>query len=266
MTKLSAAVIDGVRAAMRLHLLLPLYACLLLLGLLQTWPLWSAGSRALRNPLLGELAGGNFDTLVDLLLDNPAGLATAGTWAGVLLPLTLLGGLVYAFFAGGVLSAYTGTRSFWAGCRRFWWSFLALGGLLFVWLIQIVVLAAITAFAAGGPAALVVALVALGTLNVVGEYARALGVINDRRNPFVLLGSAARFCVRHIGGVLALTLLAALLYGLLVGIYTLLVRLLGASLLSIVVQQVLVFGTLWIKALRLALAARYIASTRRTEL
>jgi hypothetical protein len=259
---LRIAIIDGFRAALRLRLLLPWYGCLLLIGLLQTSPLWSAGGRALYNPMLADLAGGGGDLLVDLFLDNPSGRAAAGTWALALLPLTLLSGVVYTYFAGGVLGEYTGKHTFWAGCRRNWWSFLGLGALIFAAAAMVVAVALLSALALGGTAGLVVALLGLALLNVVGEYARAIGVVHDRHNPLVLLGQAAVFCVRHFGGVLVLALLAVLLNALLLGVYLLLSPIAGASPLLIMAQQLLVFGTLWIKALRLALAARYVMTIR----
>ena len=262
MNNIRIAVNEGLRAALRLQLLLPWYGCLLLLGLLQTWPLWLAGGSALRNPMLGDLAGGGGDMLVDLFLDNPSGRAAAGTWALVQLPLILLSGVAYTFFAGGVLSEYTGKRTFWAGCRRNWWSFLGLGALNVVLAAMLVAVAVLSALALGGTAGLVVALLGLALLSIVGEYARALGVVHDRHNPLVLLGQAGTFCARHLGGVLVLALLAVLLNALLLGTYLLLSPMAGASPLLIVAQQLLVFGTLWIKALRLALAARYVMANR----
>lgn len=253
----------GFRAALLLRVLLPWYVCLLLIGLLQTWPLWTVGGAALRNPLLADLAAGGFDAVIDLFLDNPAALAWARAWALLLVPATLAGGLVYTFFAGGVLSVYTGSRSFWAGCRRFWWPFAALGGLIVVLAVLIAGIAVILALVLGDAAGLVVALVGLALLNVVAEYARAIGVLRDRRNPFVLLGDATMFCVRHLGGVLGLALCAALLYALLVGTFTLVARLLGATPLVVFVQQLWVFGALWIKGLRLAWAAAYVSTSTR---
>ena len=54
--------------------------------------------------------------------------AAAGFWTLVTFVFTLLFGVAYNFFSGGIVSAYLGdsARSFWAACRRTFWSFTVL--------------------------------------------------------------------------------------------------------------------------------------------
>src|SRR5688572_24803917 len=105
MNRFREALSGGLRQARRVWLILPLYMVGLILGLMQTWPLVVAGSRdGLRNPFLADLAAGGSDAVLDLFI----GSATAGTqalvWAMASLLLTLLFGLAYTYFSGGMLS------------------------------------------------------------------------------------------------------------------------------------------------------------------
>ncbi len=130
MKYLRAAVRGGLRQARQFWLILPLYVVGLVLGLVQTWPLLVAGSRGgLHNPFLGELAAGGTDIALDLLIGSPAARTQALAWAGVALLLTLLFGLAYTYCSGGMLNVAAGMLPFWAGCQRFFWSFLGLGAL-----------------------------------------------------------------------------------------------------------------------------------------
>jgi hypothetical protein len=252
------ALLNGSRQALRLRLLLPLYVCSLLLGLAQIWPLgMAAAGGALHNPFLGDLASGSGDTLANLFFGSPAAPAAAGLWVLALLPLTALFGLVYNFFSGGILGVWTETRPFWAGCRRTFWAFTGLGILLIVLAALVLVAAVLLGRFVGIVAGLVGGFVLLQIVNLLGEYARALAVARERRNPFVLLGLAIAFCARRAGGVLLLGLLGLLLQLLVAGLYAVVAGLLGASPLLVVWQQLVLLAALTVKLLRLAWAASY---------
>lgn len=253
-----AAVFNGFRAALRLRPLLPLYVCNVIIGLVQTWPLWTAGNSALRNPFLNDLTTGGTDALVNLFLNNTAAVGPAVGWSFLIVPLTLLSGLAYSFFAGGIISKYAGGRRFWAGCRHFFWSFVGLGLLLIVLAGVIIALAAVIAGFGGGMIALVGALVGIAVINVIGEFARAIAVVHDRRNPLALIGLAGAFCARHFVGVSGIALLGLMLHGSLSALYLPVAGTLRGSPAVIVWQQLCVFGWLWIKGLRLAWAVHYV--------
>lgn len=261
MQTFQVAVRLGFRAALRFGALVPLYAFLLGLGLIQTWPLLSAGGAALRNPWLNDLAAGNSDTIVNLFLNNSGAAARAAGWSFALVPIAMVSALAYAFCAGGMLSSYTATRPFWAGCRRFFWSFAALGALLLIMALVVVAIAVGVAFTTRAIMGLIVAGVGLALLNITGEYARAIGVVRDRRNPLVLLGQAIVFGVRHLGGVLLLALFGIVLYAVLSALLALINPALVTSPLIMFVQQAFIFGTVWLKGLRLAWAAQYVAAS-----
>jgi hypothetical protein len=256
-TALIPALVTGLRRAQRLALLLPLYLAGLLLGLVQTWPLWANGRGTLTNPFLGVLATGGADALVDLFLGRPEAGGQAAQWVLGTLGLALVFGGAYNFFAGGILEAWTGRRRFWAGCWRFFLPFVALGALLLPLALLAGVLAALAGSFLGGAAGGVVAALALLLLNAVGEAARALAVARDRRNPFVLLGRAFAFCARH-PGLLLLALAGALLHAALAALYAALAAGIGNALLLIAAQQLAVLGWLWVKLLRLAWALSYV--------
>lgn len=245
------------------RLILPLYLVGLLLGLLQTWPLLAAGI-ALDNPFLRDMAAGGAAPLVDLWLANPAIAQSAALWILAALLLTLLYGLAYNFFSGGFLAVLAAgdaseeAMPFWDGCRRWFWSFTGLGILLVVFGLLAAVVGVALGSLLGGYGGVVGALVALQLVNVLGEFARALGVARDRRNPFALLGMAVSFVGRHFGGVLALALLGLLLHAGLTGLYAVVARALGGSPALVVWQQVAVAAWLWVKLLRLAWAIGYV--------
>src|SRR6266496_11386 len=194
---------------------LPLYVVGLLLGLLQAWPLLGAAARgALSNPFVGTLADGGIEPAIDLFLSDPGTIsAAAGLWALGAFVFTLLFGAAYNFFSGGIVNAYLGgsARSFWPACRRTFWPFTGLGLLLVVLALLIIVVGAALRGALGQRGGLIVALILLQLANMLGEYARALAVARDRRNPFVLLEQAFRFCARHLAGTLALALFGVLM-------------------------------------------------------
>lgn len=265
MQALRQAFSRGLRDALRHpRLLLPLYVCGLLLGLVQTWPLLAAlAGGALRNPFLGDLARGGGDALADLYLGAPMSAGGAALWALAVLPLTGLFSLTYNFFSGGILSVYAGSLPFWAGCRRNFAPFTALG-LLLVVLLALPVAAASAlsgALGLGGAAGLLVAPPLILLLNSAGEYARAMAIVSGRRNPFALIGMAAGFCLRNFGGVLALMLAGTLLHAALIALYASLAGALAGSPALIVWQQLAVLAWLWVKLLRLAWALGYLRAT-----
>ena len=258
MQTLGSIIAGGVRLASHPRLLLPLYVCSLLLGLLQTWPLGIAVARgALRNPFLDDLAGGGTDALANLFIANPQWFATVGLWSVVLLGLGGVFGLLYNFFAGGILSVYAGARPFWSGCRRYFWTFTGLGVVLMLLALLLVVVLLILRSLLGNGVTLALALVLLQLVNVLGEYARALAVVRDRRNPAALLAAAGAFCLPRIPGVLLLALVGLLLHAGLLAVYRLGAGALGASPLVVAWQQLAVLAFIWIKLLRLAWAVRY---------
>jgi len=249
--------LDGLRRSFQLRLLVPLYLSSLALGLVQTWPLFGNGA-ALRSPFLGRLATGGTDTLPDLFIGSPAAAGSAAAWSGTLLLLAVIYGLLYNFFGGGILSVWAGTRPFWPGCRRTFWTFTALGTLLLALACVLALTLALLGGFAGFRAQLIVLLVLLQVLNVLGEYARAIAAVHDRRNPFALLGASAGFCVRNAPGVLALALLGVLLHVALGASYLAVAGLLGASPLVVLWQQLAALLWVWIKLLRLGWAVSYV--------
>jgi hypothetical protein len=263
MSLIMSAFASGFERASRVWLLAPIYLCSLLLGLLQTWPLALSG--ALDNPFLGQLAAGDTDALVNLFLARPSAGATAGLWTFGLVLLVPIYGLLYNFFAGGILAVYAGTASFWAGCRRMFWTFTGLGLLLVMIAIFVLVITAVIGVAAGPGAGVIVGLVLLQIANLLGEYARAQAVIRDRRNPFVLLGLTLRFCVRHMPGVLLFGLLGLLLHLGLAVLHSQVVAATGASPLAVLWQQLVAFAWLWIKFLRLAWALSLVQAWRAAD-
>ncbi|HEU5099857.1 MAG TPA: hypothetical protein VFU22_12590 [Roseiflexaceae bacterium] len=260
MNHIRRAIVGGLTQARRAWLILPLYLVGLALGLLQAWPLLVAGGNALHNPFLDQLVSGGSDALLDLFIGSPAAAPQALAWAGSSLLLAQLFGLAYTLFSGGMLSVAAGKNSFWSGCRRFFWSFLGLGAVLVLLAALLLVFAGLGGTTLGrANTGLLIGLLLLQLLNVVGEFARAIGVARDRRNPFVLFGAALAFCLRHPGGVLALGLLGALLHIAVIVLYLGLAQLpLGVG--ALLAQQLIVLLWLWIKLLRLTWALSYVSS------
>lgn len=258
MHTLRAALIGGLKHARHFQLALPIYLVGLALGLIQTWPLLVGSAQGRFDRLnLNDLLT-NSDTLLGLVATQD-GAAVLGIWALVLLLLAPIYGLAYNLCSGGMLSVWAGRRSFWAGCRRFFLTYTGMGVLLV--LLALVVLAVFGfVLAALGQDQLRLAgigtAIVLQLANLAGEYARALAVVRDRRNPFVLLGMAFAFCARH-PGTLLLGLLGVLLNVGLVLVYVPVARSLGSSPLVILVDQAFVLAWLWIKLLRLAWAVNY---------
>ncbi len=258
------ALVEGLERSRRIWLLLPLYLFGLILGLVQTWPLGMAAlNGGLRNPFLDRLVAGGADALGDLFISNTSVAAPAGTWLALSLPLLWLFSLAYNFFSGGMLSAAVGTRPFWAGCRRTFWSFCALGIILM--LFAAIIAAGVSSLGAAlglnATVITIIVFVLLQLLNLVGEYARAVAVARDRLNPFVIFGAAVAFCARRFVGVLLLGVFGLLLNVVLVALYLLINPSIGNSPLAIVLQQFCVLGWLWVKFVRLLWALCYVRAS-----
>jgi hypothetical protein len=251
--------VGGLRQALRLRLLWPLYVCGLALGLLQTWPLLiAAAGGALFNPFLGYLARGGGDALADLEIASPMAFGlNAGLWALAALALVVVFGLAYNFFSGGILSVWAGTRPFWAGCRYTFWAFTGLGVLLVLLAALALGIVALLGGLLGTSGMLIVAVVLLQLINLAGEYARAVAVAYKRRNPFVLLGRAVAFYVSNPGALL-LALLGLLLHAALLLLVGALLSAIGGTVADVAIQQLAVLAWLWIKLLRLAWALSYV--------
>jgi hypothetical protein len=249
--------IGGLRQALRLRLLWPLYLCGLLFGLIQTWPLLLATANgALYNPFLEQLARGGGDALADLAsADASAFGLSAGLWALAALALVPLFGLAYNFFCGGILSVWAGAQPFWDGCRATFWAFTGLGVLLVLLAALALVVVALLGGVLGTGGMLIVAVALLQLINLAGEYARAIAVVQGRRNSFVLLGRAVAFCARH-PATLLLGLLGLLLHAAVLLLARAALDALGGAVAAFAVQQLAVLAWLWIKLLRLAWALR----------
>jgi|HigsolmetaAR202D_1030399.scaffolds.fasta_scaffold15000_2 hypothetical protein len=248
MHHLETAIVKGLRHSLRPGLIVPLYIVSLFVGLVQTWPVFRAD---LNRPFLSYLAMGGADAYVDLVIGYPDATGKGiALWLVSLLPVLLLFSLAYNFFAGGALSSMAG-KSFWTGCLRTFWSYTALGVLLIVLSLLALVIASLLGML-NMTVMLIVAVVLLQLINLFGEYARAFAVARNRLNPFVLLGQAIAFTMRHPG-----TLLLALV-GLLLqfGIALLLTQLLKLD--TVFLPQIAVLLNFWLKQLRLGWALGYL--------
>jgi hypothetical protein len=261
-----AAIKHGFRDALRLDVVLPLYIWGLLLGLVQTWPLLAAAqNRALNNPYVGQLATGGADALVNLFLGNPAAGALASIWGLVLVLLLLVYSLGYNFLSGGMLNVWADKSSFGRGGAWAFWSFTGLGVLLVLLaLIAVGIAAAVAAAGAGLQVGVILAVVLLQIINMAGEYARAIAVVENRRNPFTLLGRAFAFCARH-PGTLLLALVGVLLSAALALAAVKVLPMVG-GVVAVLVQQALALGWAWVKALRLAWALNYVETADARQL
>jgi hypothetical protein len=256
---------DGLSRSVNLSLWLPLYGVSLLFGLAQTWPLL-ANTDLLTHPQLDYLATGSVDAWVNLLLSSPEAQtqtsATVTIWFLISLLLLTLYNLAYNFFAGGILSVWAGTRSFWAGCRYTFWSFTGLG-LLLLLLASPVVLLMVIAASFLGSGVLVAGIGLILLVNLLGEYARSIAVARGERNPFKLLSSAFMFSLRHIGGVMSLGVLGTTLHFGMAFLYLAWGPLVSGMVALTLMQQVIVLLWLWAKLLRLAWALSYMQTAER---
>lgn len=259
MNQQSATFSTGLRNVADLRRALPLYLASLILGLVQTWPvLFGFASGRLDRLNLQRLLNDS-DAVVGLLSQTDV-LPVIGWWVLLLPMISAIYGFVYNLFSGGMLSVWNDSRSFWAGSRRFFLSFSALGVMLVVLALIVATVTGIiaTSVASATTIVIVVGAVVLQVTNLFGEYARAIAVVRDRRNPFVIFGAAISFCVRH-PATFGLGVLGLLLQLGLGAAYLGLFRFVGSSPLSIVIDQIFVFAWLAIKLLRLAWARAYAA-------
>lgn len=250
MERFRIAFLAGLRRAARPWLLLPLYLTGLLLGLLQAWPALRAGGAG---PLLDDLALGNADALVQLFVADPGATAPLTLlWMLGGLVASMVYGLAYNFFSGGILSVWAGV-SFWAGCRRFFLGFTGLGLLLVLMALLALVGAIIVGVVAGFGAALIIAIILLQLIGLWGEYGRAAAVAAGRQNPFVALGSGARALARRPLTALLLAGFGLLLYFAIAAAYGALGPRLGWW--APLAQQAAALGWVWVKLLRLGWAS-----------
>ncbi|MBC8159665.1 MAG: hypothetical protein H7Z42_00475 [Roseiflexaceae bacterium] len=254
---LRAVFIAGLRDAARLRLALPLYIAGLLLGLVQSWPVLFSASNGQLGRINAERLLTSGDALVDLLTNQEATAAT-GIWLLLMPLLSLLFSACYNLFSGGILSVWDGRRSFWAGGWHFFLAFTALGLLLVVLALVALGVGSAVAVALGPMVGAGISFVLLQLLNLTGEYARAIGVTQNLRNPFALFGHAATYITRRPAALL-LGLLGLALHAALVAIYLTILPLFGASPLVMLFNQLLVFAWLWLKLLRLAWARSLVA-------
>jgi hypothetical protein len=259
------AVVTGWRCSLNLFLWLPLYVTSLLLGLIQTWPLL-AQAELLTSPQLGSLATGGIDAWVNFLMGSRQAQTQAGAtiliWLLLSLVAVALYNLAYDFFAGGILSVWAGTRSFWAGCSYTFWTFVGLSLLQLILVSQILLITVIAASFLGFSVLIIGGLLIL-LVNLVGEYAHSLAAVQGGRNSFKLIGSAFMFSLRHSGEVLSLGGLGTSLHIGVVVLYLALGSLAGRTATLPLIQQMIILLWLWVKLLRLAWALSYVQATRR---
>lgn len=258
------ALLFGLRNSKNIKLILPLYLAGLLIGLFQIWPLaWLLDQELSKSPFLDSLVLSDLSGFINLFTssDQPQQLAIIlEIWALISIALPLLFGIVYNFFSGGMLSTSNGTHSFWAGCRRYFWSFNGLGIILVVIALIVMALTAVPAILSPNlsTVSLIVGFVLLQLLNLVGEYARAMAIMRQRLNPFVLFGAAFAFCARRLPGVLAFGTFGLLLNIALAACYWYASQALSQGVLMIILQQLFLFAWVWIKFLRLLWALFYV--------
>ncbi len=254
MRQFQQVLLEGIRQAARPWLALPLYLTGLALGLAQAWPVTGAVGLG---PLLEPLALGQDEAIAALLLGAGQDLAPGvATWLLVAALASLAYASAYNFFSGGLLVALTGRAGFWAGCRRYFWSFTGLGGLLVFLALLAVAAAAFVGSFGGLTAGALLALALLQLIGLLGEYARAVAVSRDRRNPLLALGGAGRFIARRLPGVLALAGLGLLLHWAVAAAYGALGG--RAGYLAPLAQQLAALAWVWVKQLRLGWAIQYV--------
>jgi hypothetical protein len=249
---ISAILRAGIRSASQWKLLLPFYLAITLVSLMQSWPVF--GNAAPSNPLIESLAANSSDAFADLLASTPAVAPSIGIWSMLTIVVGWLVGILYAYFAGGIISVWAGSRTLWQGSRHFIASFLVLGLLLTILNMLALLIGSLAAWRFGAWVGAGVALVLIQLVNVLGEYARAAAITHQRRNPFVLVWHAGRTIVRRAPVAFSLSLVGLALHGAIIMLYTSLATKLGGSPLSIVLEQAVVVLWLWVKILRLGWA------------
>lgn len=265
--------LGGLRSALHLRVLLPLYVSNLLIGLIQTWPLVDGVTGGgLYSTFLSNLVTGGTDAFVQLILGNARAPIFTVIWGVLLLLLTALFWLLYCFFTGGVLSTWLNDGlgegypsapsrglSYLNACRRYFWSFVGLGTLLLIILGFCLTVVGILSRLVGSIPGTILAFLALALINMVGEYGRAIAVARDIRNPIRLLGGAVRFCIGHLPGVVLLTICGLALRFAVIAAGVVVARQFGASPAVVVWQQIVLIVSLWGKFLLLAWALQYVA-------
>jgi len=255
---LTAIVAAAWRDVSYVRLWLPLYGLSLLLAVVQTWPLFD--NRALHNPYLGELASGGSEAWLMAALSNPQGASiTAFLYLAAMIAVTALFAGAYNFVSGGVLSVWAGAPSLARGGARYFLSFVVLG-LLLILLGTLGLAGSGMLLAAGFGGAGIAAFVWMQSVNVIGEYARALAIDRRRRNPFAISAQSIGFVARRFVPVALLAVLGVMAQAALLAALAFINPAVTAlsPWLALVVQQIIVFGLLWIKMLRLALAAQMV--------
>ena len=258
----------GLASALHGRVLIPLYLCNLLLGLLQTWPLGlSIANGALHSSFLPQMLSGGGDALSQLFLGSTSAPWVAGAWGALLLPLAGVFGLAYCFFTGGVLQSWNqrdatnvavpAPRSYWGACRRYFWPLVGQGLLLLIILGILLAISGAVGRVINVAVGAFLAVLFILLLDLIGMYGRALAVARDIRNPFRLIGGAFLFLLHHLPGIVVLLILGILLRAIVFGLGTLVSGVLGASPLVVIWQQLLLFALLWVKFLQLAWALHY---------
>ena len=255
------AITRGLRSALHFPTLLPLWISTFILGWLQSWPIWLAGEQLIQRPFLGQLASGGTDMLVDLFLKNDSLSMQAPIWLSLQIPILIIQHIMYAICAGGMLSVYLANGEFASKSRRFALPFIGLDILLTILLVIIISLGAAGVVIAKSNVWIIPALVMIILLGIIGEYARAIAVVRDRRNPFVIFGQALSFCIHHFAGVALLAIISSIMFVLVLFGYSLIPSIAGLPWLALVLQQMVIFVIVWIKALRLAWAGQYVQAT-----
>lgn len=258
------ALLFGLRNSRNIKLIFPLFLIGLLIGLFQTWPLaWLLDQKLSKSPFLDSLMLSDTSSLINFVLGAPDPMlmgSVISIWLLISICLPLVFGLSYNFFSGGMLSASNGMHSFWSGCWRFFGSFNLLGALLIViaLIVMGVTIALTNLFSSLTLPILICGLVLLQLLNLLGEYARAIAVVRQRRNAFMLFGAALVFCARHLPGALAFGSFGLLLNLALAAFYWYGSQAISQPIVLIIFQQICLFAWVWIKFLRLLWALFYV--------
>ncbi|HEU5089100.1 MAG TPA: hypothetical protein VFT99_16705, partial [Roseiflexaceae bacterium] len=210
-----------------------------------------------RSPFLAQLAGGSPDALLDLILAQPqlAG-ERAGAWSLLTLAIAFGAGLLYNLFCGGILSAYGGRRTFWAGCAHFVLPFMVLGLLVSLLAGLAIGIGIVVGMTLSPLAGVATGLALTQVVNLWGEYGRGAAIARNRRNPFAMLAIGAGVIARRPGslllGALGFALSSAITFAMLAALGPA-----GGSLLGAVLLQILVLALILVKQLRLAWALAY---------
>jgi hypothetical protein len=263
MTTLLDALRGGLRLAARPGPALPLYLWGLLLGLIQAWPALLVARAGLTEPLLNELAGGDGAAILTLFRGGDIGPQSLALllWLLAVPLLAALYAAAYNFFSGGALAAWAGAQPYWAACRHTFWSFTGLGALLLLFAGLALTLGWIVGATLGLWAGVAASLALLQLASLLGEYARAIVVVDGRRDPARALRLAIGLCARR-PGTLALGLAG---FGLHAALGWLAGRtgLLGVGL-SLALGQLFALLWVWLKLLRLGWAMAYVCADRAT--